>query len=273
MTKVTLFVALCLVIMTVPVGLAADWVPWNGHEYTLNGLLLTGPAAEAYAEGTLRFDSGGMYQGQPTYLIAITSPAEENFVFTMFGAAAHGAWIGGWQDRTDPSYHEPDGGWKWPVVSDEVWAWTNWGSGEPEQPGNRGLGPVGHERDHFLVERSGRERTSEPCGASAGADCCGVAWPRLADRSAAPSIARPGCSQPTGLRQFARSAGARGVIGQADFSGLRSQVHCTPWRPDPEGPPARRLTLHSVHARRHLRLRVGAAVHYVLMKHAPAHHA
>jgi len=37
----------------------------------------------------------------------------------------YGPWIGGYQDRADPNYSEPSGGWHW--VSGEPWSWTKWG--------------------------------------------------------------------------------------------------------------------------------------------------
>jgi hypothetical protein len=118
---------LALVVGLSTPGLAATWVSWQGHEYTLVTSQLTWAAARDYAANVMKDDPGGLYAGHRTYLACVTSSEEDQFLASSFGTGP--AWLGGWQDRTSPTYAEPGGGWGW--VSSEPWSWTNWKSGEP----------------------------------------------------------------------------------------------------------------------------------------------
>ena len=46
------------------------------------------------------------------------------------------AWLGGYQDRNDTNYSEPNGGWKW--VTGEEWSYTNWRTNEPNDASHTG---------------------------------------------------------------------------------------------------------------------------------------
>jgi len=108
-----------------------QWVTWevsaggNGHQY----LAVPGFAGltwyQAYFEAT-QIDGG--------YLATITSPAENNFVFSLInspqfftGFNGSGPAIGGYQSAGSA---EPNGGWRW--VTEEAWGYTNWLPGSPD---------------------------------------------------------------------------------------------------------------------------------------------
>jgi hypothetical protein len=78
--------------------------------------------------------------GYSTYLATITSTDEEAFIASIVPTstfttswAKWGPWIGAYQDRNDPSYSEPSGGWKW--ITGEPWGYANWFPGEPNNAG------------------------------------------------------------------------------------------------------------------------------------------
>lgn len=127
------FASTLSVLSAVTVGFAQP-VEWpiadggNGHFYEAvavpGDIVWTDAQAAAVAAGG--------------YLATITSPEENAFVFSLTVTRAEvwfhpnnslGPWIGGWQDPNDPGYSEPAGGWKW--VTGEVWGYTAWHSGEP----------------------------------------------------------------------------------------------------------------------------------------------
>ena len=98
----------------------------NGHWYELvvSPTSLTSYEAKAAAEAR-----GG-------YLVTVTSQAETGFLVSAIGGEdIKCAWLGAYQDRTDPAYTEPAGGWKW--ITGEPWNYTNWCpvSGEPNNVG------------------------------------------------------------------------------------------------------------------------------------------
>ncbi len=74
------------------------------------------------------------------HLVTLTSATEQSWVyqtlvvgqsgcFTASWAIERAAWIGLFQDTTDPAYSEPNGGWKW--VTNEPLSYNNWHPGEP----------------------------------------------------------------------------------------------------------------------------------------------
>jgi hypothetical protein len=98
----------------------------NGHWYELvvSPTVLTFYDAEAAAEA------------RDGYLVTVTSQAETNFIVAALGGNnIKCAWLGAYQDRTDPAYSEPAGGWKW--ITGELWSYTDWCpvSGEPNNVG------------------------------------------------------------------------------------------------------------------------------------------
>jgi len=92
--------------------------PANCHAYEAVDGIMTWEEARLAAAAR----SFGGVQG---HLATFTSAAETEFVFNAFGPRGSFA-IGGLQPPGSP---EPDGGWTW--ITGEVWDYTNWNSGEP----------------------------------------------------------------------------------------------------------------------------------------------
>jgi len=113
----------------------------NGHYYQyFSNDLITWHVAKSKAESM-----GG-------YLATITSPEENEWIantFPLTTPPSHLNWIGGYQDKNDPSYSEPAGGWKW--VTNEPMNYLNWH--EPYQPDNW-YGPGGAE-DYLTIMPNG----------------------------------------------------------------------------------------------------------------------
>lgn len=108
---------------------AGDWVTWmkdwkTGRSYTFVAVPnLTWEQARDQAAAI------GGPNGEPTYLMSITTSAEMSYVTgTLMPAFTNpnGGWLGGYQDAGSA---EPSTEWKW--VSGEPWGYTNWQSGEP----------------------------------------------------------------------------------------------------------------------------------------------
>jgi len=84
------------------------------------------------------FDSA---EGHGGYLATITSPAENDFVFSLVDSSLYwferanrklaGPWLGGIQDLGS---QEPDSGWHW--VTDETMNFLNWTPGQPDNQDN-----------------------------------------------------------------------------------------------------------------------------------------
>ncbi len=128
---------------------------WNDQPNSGNGLVhgfyveyevpAYNPANGNYYDyvrtGAIDFDSAKamaetmFYQGVQGHLATITSDEENDFISDTFDSKA---WIGAYQDLTDPNYSEPDGGWKW--VTGEPWGYDSWNTGEP----NDGTGANEH---------------------------------------------------------------------------------------------------------------------------------
>ena len=105
-----------------------QWVG-NGHTYEV----VTGQSSITWQEARqLAVDLGG-------HLATITSAEENTFVANLVATYGVGNreryWLGGYQ--TTPRV-EPDGSWAW--VTGEVWDYTNWEVGEP----NNGVGGTQH---------------------------------------------------------------------------------------------------------------------------------
>jgi len=96
----------------------------NGHYYELIQTFLSWEDANAAARSM-------EYKGYPGHLATITSQEENDFIYANFGNYEnYWFWLGGQQER-DGS--EPAGGWQW--VTGEIWSFTNWNSGEPNNGG------------------------------------------------------------------------------------------------------------------------------------------
>lgn len=102
-----------------PAAALADPITWelNGHRYELiRSAGITWTDARDAAE-----DRGG-------YLATITSQEENAFIveYLLGSEDKSPYWLGGFQDD-DAS--EPGGAWQW--ITGELWDWTNWAAGEP----------------------------------------------------------------------------------------------------------------------------------------------
>lgn len=100
----------------------------NDHWYELvvSSTVLTWHEAKSAAEA-----AGG-------YLVTVTSQAETDFIVSAFGAQdIQLAWLGAYQDRNDPAYSEPSGGWKW--ITGEPWLYTNWEPASHEPNNSKGI--------------------------------------------------------------------------------------------------------------------------------------
>jgi Lectin C-type domain len=93
----------------------------NGHFYQLVATSLTWPQARDSAAAL----SFGGFTG---HLVTLSSQAENNFLRDTFGVTG---WIGLSQP---PGSQEPAGGWAW--VTGEVFGFSNWQPGEPNNLGN-----------------------------------------------------------------------------------------------------------------------------------------
>jgi hypothetical protein len=101
----------------------------NGHYYEL----FTGGSISWEDANTAATGAGG-------YLATLTDAGEDSFVWGNVSSVLGGdfgamAWLGGYQPAGSP---EPGGGWSW--VTGELWSYTNWHSGEPNNVGFGGEG-------------------------------------------------------------------------------------------------------------------------------------
>lgn len=102
---------------------------FNGHYYRLVKTPVSFDDAVALSAATT-FD--GTPSGTPGYLATITSPEENQFLFTVMGGAGNNAWLGA-SDR------DVEGDWKWMTGPE---AGTSFYTGNVNEPGN---GPVNGE--------------------------------------------------------------------------------------------------------------------------------
>ena len=129
---------LCAFMCLMTFGASASPVynPANGHYYeVVNVSGLSWQQAEVASE--LR-----TYQGMRGHLVTITSAAENTFVFSLGNVV--GYHFGAYQDTSSPYYSEPAGGWRW--VTGELFTYTNWTSGEP----NNGRGIPGNAENYMV---------------------------------------------------------------------------------------------------------------------------
>lgn len=105
-----------------------DWLrnPANGRWYAETAAPTSWSGAEALAQFL-----GG-------HLTTVRSQAESDWLdqnfFSQLTLFRH-HWIGLRQDRQDPAYSEPAGGWGW--ASGEPLVFTNWAPGQPDNAGGR----------------------------------------------------------------------------------------------------------------------------------------
>ncbi|MCP4245815.1 MAG: PEP-CTERM sorting domain-containing protein [bacterium] len=114
----------------------------NGHWYEF--VLFTGGESELNWDQTVTVaENGASWAGHRPYLATFTSAAEMQWVGTnIIDPLGYQlpddktGWFGAFQDRNDPAYSEPAGGWKWKRPWHDDWDWaawgyTNWNPGEP----------------------------------------------------------------------------------------------------------------------------------------------
>jgi hypothetical protein len=94
--------------------------------------------------------AGMRFRGMTGHLATLTTATENAFVSQQFvGDARLSFFFGAYQDRAAADYSEPRGGWRW--ITGEPWAYTDWGSREPNNLGGIedyvNLFPTGHWND------------------------------------------------------------------------------------------------------------------------------
>ena len=94
----------------------------NGHWYQL--------VSEGHPSWT---QSKTFAEQRGGYLATLTSHAENDLAGRL-SQGLNPMLLGGFQDHSSPNYSEPGGGWRW--VTDEPWAFSNWGAGEPNNSSN-----------------------------------------------------------------------------------------------------------------------------------------
>ncbi len=100
-------------------------VQWsgNGHYYEIINKQINWYDAKTEAENMT-------YLGLQGHLATITSAEENQFLTNTFLSAINNKWLGGFQP---PGTGEPNEEWSW--VTGEVWNYTNWNTGEPNDVG------------------------------------------------------------------------------------------------------------------------------------------
>jgi hypothetical protein len=122
-----------------------DWHTYDGHWYALTLDVGTWEQAEAEAVAV-----GG-------HLVTINDEQEDDWLVSPLGfgteldqAIKKHLWIGFYQDRNDPSYSEPGGGWKW--ISGEPVTYTGWGGLEPNNLRGEDYGIIRQSPDIFWTD-------------------------------------------------------------------------------------------------------------------------
>jgi hypothetical protein len=115
------FVVAMLAFSAATVQAVPVYNPGNGHYYEL---VMTGAPITWAASNAAATSMGG-------YLATLTSAAEDSFVWSQYSSflgdsAGNVAYVGGYQPA---GTGEPSAGWQW--VTGEVWSYTNWAGGEP----------------------------------------------------------------------------------------------------------------------------------------------
>ncbi len=137
--------------------------PANGHYYELVENPLSWPDARAAAQAAAP-------SGFTSHLATVTSPAENDFIAQNVSGYGY-AWLGGFQPNPNVA---AAAGWEW--VTGEVWAYTNWNAGEPNDfygPGSESYlmfwgGPLWNDQyntvaNWYLVEYEPQSITIDGC--------------------------------------------------------------------------------------------------------------
>ncbi|MCP4249783.1 MAG: PEP-CTERM sorting domain-containing protein [bacterium] len=125
----------------------------NGHWYDY---VEFGTPSELGWNDTAVAAESSQWQGRWGYLTTITSQGENNFITDNIVSPQFSvnAWIGAYQDTSDPAYSEPDGAWKWraPPHGDwdnALWVYDNWWAGEPNNNINENYAVMHLQTDHY----------------------------------------------------------------------------------------------------------------------------
>ncbi len=131
----------------------SDWVnygyivEWNYYSSIIQWRIEDGGNGHWYQAipnpGILWEDANTTAISMGGYLATPTSAQENQFIYEMIepidslwnSGQWNGPWLGGYQDTNAPDYVEPMGGWRW--ATDEVWTFTNWASGQPDDGGSK----------------------------------------------------------------------------------------------------------------------------------------
>ncbi len=113
---------------------AYDWKEWGGHRYALTARYGTWEESEVEAQA-IRINPEYPVGGEERpHLVSINTEAENAWLVGAFADAFTTEdpflWTGFFQDRQDPAYQEPDGGWKWAKENEDV-TFTGWHGLEP----------------------------------------------------------------------------------------------------------------------------------------------
>lgn len=132
--RMSVWILLAMMASSAPLIAQPGPMRWdqNGHYYEYVPLTMSWDEAIADAESR-------NVMGVAGHLATVTSAAEQQFIFTNFVGPNPGStpWLGGFQE---PGAPEPDGGWRW--ITGEPFAYTAWGSTEPNNFYIGGHGPI-----------------------------------------------------------------------------------------------------------------------------------
>ena len=129
-------------------------VQWseNGHYYEL----ISGTGNNVSWQNANIAVQGMTFNGNQGYLATITSAEENNFIAGNLGLNYWSSyWVGGYQQWKPGD--SPADGWKW--VTGEIWSYTKWRSGEP----NDGGGIDGEDGDEDFFEFNTNGGASDWC--------------------------------------------------------------------------------------------------------------
>ena len=107
----------------------------TGHYY--EAIALLHPLGDGYTWNEVSvMAEASFHLGVQGHLAAITSAQENQFVADLCDALGHDTfyWLGGYQPANTPDLA---GDWRW--ITGELWSYTNWKTGEPNDAGSFGV--------------------------------------------------------------------------------------------------------------------------------------
>ena len=121
-----LFVILCTILLIFGVVGSASAIIYNGHDY-----VVVSYSGQSWDNATVHMNG---LLGSNYYLATITDAAEEAFIESILPDPLQidrsEYWLGGYQDPYDVG-EAPGDDWNW--VTGELWSYTNWGTGQPDE--------------------------------------------------------------------------------------------------------------------------------------------